>query len=282
MKKTACAKYGKLFLDLILLVLLALMYQKRLISMDFHETGGLVLFGLFLLHKALNWQWIRAVTAEIFRRRVKLSARWLVDVLLLLSMTAVLVTGLLITKTLPTAIAGAHWLKPWHFFFAALSLALSGIHLGLHAGLLRGALWGKLPLPGRIRTVTGALLLCVVLCFGTYSLVRTNYLSWLSQPVVSFSVSPENGHAPAFEEGKHPAGELPGGGNRDGKGPGGGKGLGLGKGNGPEAAHAVCPANVLQTAASDVSILLCVALVTAALETGIRRSRKNQRHPRSE
>ena len=282
MKKTACAKYGKLFLDLILLVLLALMYQKRLISMDFHETGGLVLFGLFLLHKALNWQWIRAVTAEIFRRRVKLSARWLVDVLLLLSMTAVLVTGLLITKTLPTAIAGAHWLKPWHFFFAALSLALSGIHLGLHAGLLRGALWGKLPLPGRIRAVTGALLLCVVLCFGTYSLVRTNYLSWLSQPVVSFSVSLEAGHAPAFEESKHPTGELLGGGNRDGKGPGGGKGLGLGKGNGPEAPHAVSPSNVLQTAASYVSILLWFAIVTAALETGIRRSRKNQRHPRSE
>ena len=49
-------KYGKLFLDLVLLVLLALMYQKRVISMEFHETGGLVLFGLFLLHKVLNWQ----------------------------------------------------------------------------------------------------------------------------------------------------------------------------------------------------------------------------------
>ena len=205
------------------------------------------------------------------------------DVLLLLSMTAVLVTGLLIAKTLPTAIAGAHWLKPWHFFFAALSLALSGIHLGLHAGLLRGALWGKLPLPGRIRAVTGALLLCVVLCFGTYSLISTDFLSWLSQPVTGVSASEDHGHGPASDEASlHAEGETPGSGNRDGKGPGGGKGLGLGKGNGPEAPHAVSPSNVLQTAASYVSILLWFAIVTAAPETGIRRSRKNQRHPRSE
>lgn len=70
MNKNACAKYGKLFLDLILLVLLALMYQKKVISMGFHEIGGLALLGLFLLHKALNWQWSRAVTAGIFHRRI--------------------------------------------------------------------------------------------------------------------------------------------------------------------------------------------------------------------
>ena len=155
MEKKKGSLYGKMLLDLILLVFLALMYQKRSISMEFHETGGLVLCGLFLIHKALNWQWIRAVTAGIFRRRIKVSGRWLVDVLLLLSMTAVLVTGLLIAKTLPTALAGANWLKPWHFFFAALFLALAGIHLGLHATLLQGALWSKLPLSGRVRTAIG-------------------------------------------------------------------------------------------------------------------------------
>ena len=69
------SKYVKLFLDGILLVLLSLMYQKRVISMEFHEMGGLVLFGLFLLHKALNWQWIRTVTAGIFRRRIRLNVR---------------------------------------------------------------------------------------------------------------------------------------------------------------------------------------------------------------
>lgn len=279
MEKKAGKIYGKLFLDLILLVLLSLMYQKRVISMEFHETGGLILVALFVLHKVLNWKWIRAVTTRIFLRKIKVNARWIVDVLLFLAMTAVLITGLLISKTLPTAMSGVHWLKPWHYFSAALALALSGIHLGLHAGLLRSALWGKIPLRGRASTVTRALLLCIILCFGTYSLVRTNYISWLSQPMVSFSTAAENGHTPAFEASGHADGELPGGGNRNGKGKGGGKGLGLGKGNGQRTSHAVSPADVLQTGISYASVLLWFAIVTATLESGIQKVKKHQARP---
>lgn len=81
------------------------MYQKRLISMEFHEIGGLALFGLFLVHKALNWKWLRAAAAGLRKGRV--TAAMVVDALLFLSMTAVLVTGLLISKTLPTASSAA-------------------------------------------------------------------------------------------------------------------------------------------------------------------------------
>ena len=146
MKKHTGTLYGKLALDLVLFALLVLMYQKRLISMEFHEIGGLVLFGLFLVHKALNWKWLRAAAAGLRKGRV--TAAMVVDALLFLSMTAVLVTGLLISKTLPTAIVGSGRLKPWHFFAAALSLALTGIHLGLHAGMLQNAVWKKLPKKG--------------------------------------------------------------------------------------------------------------------------------------
>lgn len=65
-----------------MLVLLALMYRKRAISMKFHEWGGIALFGLFLIHKALNWKWICAVTGGIFRGKGKPNGRWIVDVLL--------------------------------------------------------------------------------------------------------------------------------------------------------------------------------------------------------
>ena len=175
--------------------------------------------------------------------------------------------------------AGSYWLKPWHYFSAALALALSGIHLGLHAGLLRGALWGKIPLRGRAAAVTGALLLGIVFCFGTYSLVRTNYASWLRRPMVSLSAVTEASHAPAFEEGVHAGGELPGGGNRDGKSKGGGKGLGLGKGNGQGTSRAVSPADVFRTGISYSSILLRFAIVTATLESGIRKVRRRQTRP---
>ena len=58
----------KLLLDICMLSLLVLRYQKRVISMRFHEIGGLILLALFLLHNALNWKWIKAVSARIFQR----------------------------------------------------------------------------------------------------------------------------------------------------------------------------------------------------------------------
>lgn len=54
----------KILLDAIMLLLLALMYQKRAISMHFHEIGGLILFGLFLFHNGVNWKWIRGVSLK--------------------------------------------------------------------------------------------------------------------------------------------------------------------------------------------------------------------------
>ena len=130
MKKHTDALYGKLALDLVLFALLVLMYQKRLISMEFHEIGGLALFGLFLVHKALNWKWLR--------------------------------------------------------------------------------------------TAVGAVLLAAALCFGTYSLRQTAYLSWLAQPAVILTAGEET---PVLAP-EH----VPGSGVHSGKG--GGKGLGNGQGKG--------------------------------------------------
>ena len=267
--------YGRMLLDLILLVLLALMYRKNAISMHFHETGGLVLCGLFLLHKALNWQWIRAVSAAIFQRKAKLNIRWVVDLLLLVSMTAVLVTGLLISKTLPTAIQGGRGLQGWHYFFAASALALSGIHLGLHGAYLRNHLWNKLPLPERAGKAVGAVLLCAVFCFGSYSLLTSSFLTNFSRPFFSAS-------APTFHEsnqsgfesmGERPMGEGVGKGN--GKGMGNGQSMGMNRGE--QGEQTVSNASALPTLITYSAILGWFAVVTAFLETLFQRQyRKNE------
>lgn len=265
--------YGKLFLDLILLVLLALMYQKRAISMQFHEWGGIALCGLFLLHKALNWKWIRAVTTGIIHRKVKLNARWIVDVLLLASMTAVLVTGLLISKTLPTAIAGAHGLQVWHYFFAAAALALSGIHLGLHGAHLKNHLWKKLSLPEKAGKYLGAALLCLLFLFGSCNLLASGFLSHFYRPFISMSL-PQSGDYPAFEAMERPQENGRGMGEAVGKGMGPGKGIsgkGMGSGQGgPEygansTRQSISTGNAISTFLTYASILCCFAIATAFL-----------------
>ena len=271
--------YGKLLLDLALFVLLSLMYRKNAIGMRFHELGGLALCGLFLIHKALNWKWIRGVTAGMIRRNVKLNARWVVDVLLLASMTAVLVTGLLISKTLPTAIAGARGLQVWHYFSAAVSLALSGIHLGLHGAYLKNRLWNKLPLPERARKTAGILLLCVLFCFGSFRLVTTGFASQFTRPFVSMSI-PQGGGHPDFK-GMEQAPED--GGDR-GKG---GMGNGMENGQGepmrrPEQAqHGVSLSNALSTFAAYASILCWFAIPTAIL-SGWFRKQRDHHNPKEE
>lgn len=265
--------YGKLLLDLLMLILLALLYRKNVISMRFHEIGGLVLYGLFLAHTALNWQWMRAVTVSIFKRKAKLNLRWVVDSLLLVSMTAVLITGILISKTLPTAIANRHGLQVWHYFFAAASLVLSGIHLGLHGAHLRNHLWNKLPLPQRAREVLGILLLCTVFCFGSYSLPASGFISHFSRPFVAAAPFYKAGNT-AFAEltPEQAEGEHTGSGMGYGKGMGNGKGISgregqsLSKNHTEQGRNMVSVSNVLPTLATYASILGWFAVVTGVLE----------------
>lgn len=188
----------KLILDAVLLLFLALMYQKQALGMRFHELGGLALCVLFIVHKLLNRKWIAQVTAGIFRGRVRLNSLWVTDLLLLLAVTGVLVTGLCISRTLPTALRNGFRLQTWHYFAAAVSLVLTGVHLGLHWPLIRNAVWNKLPLRGRVRQVTGIVLLCALLGGGGYSLASSSVLSWLSRPFssgLSARAVPESGSA---------------------------------------------------------------------------------------
>lgn len=184
----------KLIFDAFLLVFLTLMYRKTAVSMKFHEWGGLVLGGLFLAHKIFNRKWIGRVTAGIFRGRVRLNSLWTVDLLLLIAVTAVLMTGLFISKTLPTALRTGFRLQMWHYFAAAVSLALAGVHLGLHWPLLRTAVWDRLPLKGKAKSAVGIVLVCGLLFFGTRSLLSSSVSSWLTRPFLSgkMTVSAEN------------------------------------------------------------------------------------------
>lgn len=248
-----------------MLSLLVLMHQKRVISMRFHEVGGLILFVLFLLHNILNLKWIKAVSSRIFQWGLPLRSRvcWLVDVLLFLFMAATVITGLLMAKTLPTAMQGAHLVKPWHYFAAASALILIGIHLGLHWKYLRGVLLSKLPLSKRVAKVLGSACLALALVFGAYSLAVSHFSSWLSGPFQVSTVIPANhqesssAHA---ESGEHTSGK------HDGAGKDGGQGLGMGKNAQVGAFQQPNIQNVLLTAATYVSITAAFAFLIVVLE----------------
>lgn len=128
----------KFFLTLCLtIVMLLLMDPRSFYGLGFHEWAGLIIGIFFILHKVLNWGWIKKVTITFFGRapwRARLN--YVVDVILLAGMLLMIISGIAIARTIDFS-----WLKfggsPgfWrimHTSSSFITLALFGIHLGLH------------------------------------------------------------------------------------------------------------------------------------------------------
>ena len=176
------ARVLKLVLDAVMLILLVLMYKKQVISLEFHEIGGLALIGLFLIHHLVNAKWIGAVTQRLFAKETPglVRARYIVDALLLLAFLAVGVTGVFISKVVFSLHVAGNF-KTLHYFASALAILLMGIHLGLHADYI----FGKLLRKGANKAAKIALcvLLAALIAFGGYSLTTTSFLRYLAAPL---------------------------------------------------------------------------------------------------
>ena len=178
----------KLALDAIMLILLVLMYKKPVISMQFHEIGGLALIGLFVIHHIVNARWIGSATKRFFRKGTPgmVRARFIVDALLLVAFLTVGVTGVLINKTLfEIHVAGNA--QTLHYFSSAIAILLMGVHLGLHADYIFGKLFRASA--NKLAKVATALLLACLVAFGGYSLTTTQFVRFLAAPVQAAAFS---------------------------------------------------------------------------------------------
>ncbi|MCE5187862.1 MAG: DUF4405 domain-containing protein [Eubacteriales bacterium] len=181
----------KLLLDAVMLVLLVLMYKKQVISMAFHEIGGLALIGLFLIHHLVNAKWIGAATRRLFTRNTPglVRARYIVDALLLLAFLAIGVTGVLISKVVFSLRVAGNF-KALHYFASAFAILLMGVHLGLHAEYIFGKLVKKSA--SKVAKIALCVVLAALIAFGGYSLFATSFLSYLAAPLQAASFSHGN------------------------------------------------------------------------------------------
>jgi len=128
----------KIILDIFLTIVFLLLMDPRSVgSIAIHEWAGLGICVFFILHKALSWAWIKSVTKSFFSKtpaRVRLN--YVLDILLLVGMTAIILSGMKIAKTidfswLPVGGNGMVW-RFLHLSGSVLTLAVVGIHVGLH------------------------------------------------------------------------------------------------------------------------------------------------------
>ncbi|MGG3468435.1 DUF4405 domain-containing protein [Neobacillus pocheonensis] len=129
--------YTKIVLDLLLAITFVLLMNPRVLDgLRFHEIAGLVIGVAILVHIGLNYQWVINTTKKIMDPKLPNKTRfsYLLNVLLLISMAAVIITGILISRVvLPSlAIEGNHTIRELHGFSADATLALVGLHVGVH------------------------------------------------------------------------------------------------------------------------------------------------------
>jgi hypothetical protein len=281
--------HWKLLLDLVLALTLVLLYNKRGLGMAFHEIAGLAICGLFVVHKLLNWAWIKAVTKGLFSKHTPARQKlyWILDFSLFASFAAVLVTGILISKVVfPGGQAGNN-VKILHYGAAALALAFTGIHVGLHARLVfhRFKALGKLPI--FIRRGLAVALSVAMIGLGAWQATDTAFLNWignlsnivttssaqLAQSGTGTETQTSNG---LLQEALTDTQENGGNGN----GNGGGNGLGMKDGLGPHGSGEGAQnatTNWLTEALVFLSILLGLAVAVAWVDAGFATLKRKRR-----
>lgn len=123
------------WLDALLLVAYTLAYSLGFTGIATHEWLGIGLGVVLLVHLTLHWDWVIRTTRKLLRRGGRERFVWLVNLLLLLSMTLCIASGILISEVaLPelgiTPAAGSFW-RQMHDTTATLTLILVPIHAAL-------------------------------------------------------------------------------------------------------------------------------------------------------
>lgn len=175
----------KIVLDIGMMVVLALMYSKMAINLTFHELGGLILLGVFVIHILINHKWVSAITKKLFNKSIPLRTKfaYAVNLCLLIVFLLVGISGIFISKILFHISTGNQMVwRTVHYTSAALALILIGIHLGLHYHFLTGMFKKIIPLPQKIGKGAGLALTCILFIYGCYSLSATSFINWLTMP----------------------------------------------------------------------------------------------------
>jgi hypothetical protein len=123
---------------LLTIAFLLLMDPRSFYGLVFHEWAGLIICIFFVLHITFDWKWVKTFTVRFFRKmpgRVRLN--YVLDVFLLIGMTAVVVSGLPIARIIDFSWLGfergnATFWRTLHTSSSMIVLVAMAVHLGLH------------------------------------------------------------------------------------------------------------------------------------------------------
>ncbi|MCE1253966.1 MAG: DUF4405 domain-containing protein [Anaerolineae bacterium] len=132
-----------LLIDLGILSAFLVATQPHLTGTSIHEWLSLALTATLIIHLLLHWDWIVNVGAQYFKKLLHVSRlKFFIDLLLLVSMTTLILSGILISRTLPELLgfqlnAARSW-KQIHSLSSDISLLLVALHFALNWNWVAG------------------------------------------------------------------------------------------------------------------------------------------------
>ena len=131
------------WLDGLLLVAYTLAYSLGFTGIAVHEWLGIGLGVVLLIHLTLHWDWVVSTTQKLLRRNGRERFIWLVNLLLLVSMTLCIASGILISEValpaLGIALPASSFWRQVHGTTATLTLILVPIRAALRWRWIAGA-----------------------------------------------------------------------------------------------------------------------------------------------
>lgn len=184
MKKT----YLKIALDIIMVIVFALLFNKSALGLAFHEIAGLAIGAAFIIHKLLNAKWIKCVTQNIFNKKLLFKTRlnYILDVVLLICFAFIIISGILISKVLfPNIdIANESTFKMLHISISYATLMLIGIHIGLHWSWAMDKIKRMFNTPNnkKVLSMISTITAIAIFAFGSYNIYSTGYFEKVFMP----------------------------------------------------------------------------------------------------
>lgn len=183
MKKSMYVKFG---LDIIMAVTFVLFFNKRVLGgLAFHEIAGIAIAAIFFTHVLLNWTWVKKVTVQLFDRKLsfKIKLGYILNVLLLILMGFIIISGILISKVVfPNIdIGNNRWFEISHITISFLVLILVAVHVGLHwnwiINVFKKVFSIKAPKP--LFRLLVKFVAVALLVFGGYQMFSSNFIMHL-------------------------------------------------------------------------------------------------------
>ncbi|UVK41704.1 DUF4405 domain-containing protein [Mesorhizobium sp. AR10] len=141
-----------------------------------HEIIGTAMFLLLIAHNIFNRRWYGAITKG--RREARGIATKMVNLALLATMIALLVTSVIISQTVFSflPLTSSFTARQIHTLAAYLALVTAAIHLGLHWSMIMGVVHSRLGVTAesKIRTFVLRGLATLIAAYGVHSLFAVN------------------------------------------------------------------------------------------------------------